>query len=154
ASGYTPLMFAAAEGDAKSAASLLAAGADVNYGAPSGASALSVAIGLRKSAVADVLVAKGADVKFKDRNGVSVLHTASQLGDLEIVKKLCARGADVNAKTNQTQGMGRGGSPFRAPAGEQTPLMMAARGNHVDVMHALTEAGADPKLKAQDGSTV
>ena len=37
------------------------------------------------------------------------------------------------------------------PAGEQTPLMMAARGDHEDVMRALVAAGADPALKAQDG---
>jgi ankyrin repeat protein len=32
--------------------------------------------------------------------------------------------------------------------------MFAARGNHLEVMHALMDAGADPKLKAQDGSTL
>jgi ankyrin repeat protein len=32
--------------------------------------------------------------------------------------------------------------------------MLAARGNHVEVMHALIDAGADPTLKAQDGSTL
>jgi hypothetical protein len=46
-------------------------------------------------------------------------------------------------------GGGRGGV-----AGEQTPLMMAARGDREDVMRALVAAGADPALKAQDGSNV
>jgi ankyrin repeat protein len=32
--------------------------------------------------------------------------------------------------------------------------LLAARGNHVEVMRALAAAGADPKLKAQDGSTL
>jgi ankyrin repeat protein len=32
--------------------------------------------------------------------------------------------------------------------------MMAARGDHEDVMRALVAAGADPGLRAQDGSTV
>ena len=32
--------------------------------------------------------------------------------------------------------------------------MLAARGNHVEVMRALIAAGADPKLKAQDGNTL
>ena len=39
-------------------------------------------------------------------------------------------------------GGGRGGA-----AGEQTPLMMAARGDHEDVMRALVAAGADPALQ-------
>jgi ankyrin repeat protein len=32
--------------------------------------------------------------------------------------------------------------------------MMAARGDHEDVMRALVAAGADPTLKAQDGASV
>jgi ankyrin repeat protein len=153
--GFTALIFAAAQGDAKGVAGLLAAGANINYAVPAGANALSIAVSARKAGVVDVLLSKGADVKFKDRTGTSLLHTAAQLGDLEIVKKLCEKGADVNAKTNTTQALtGRGGGPFRAPAGEQTPLMLAARTNHLDAMHALVNAGADPKLKAQDGSTL
>jgi ankyrin repeat protein len=46
-------------------------------------------------------------------------------------------------------GGGRGG-----PAGEQTSLMMAARADHEDVVRALVAAGADPALRAQDGSSV
>ena len=38
--------------------------------------------------------------------------------------------------------------------GYQTPLLLAAQGNHVDVMKALVAAGADPKAFAQDGSNV
>ena len=40
------------------------------------------------------------------------------------------------------------------PPGEQTPLMMAAKANEEAVMKALIEHGADPKLKAQDGTTL
>ena len=48
-----------------------------------------------------------------------------------------------------------GGGGFAArPSGEQTPLMMAARGDHEDVMRALVAAGADPTLRAQDGTSV
>ena len=35
-----------------------------------------------------------------------------------------------------------------------TPLLLAAKGNHVEMMKALVEAGADPKLKAQDGTNL
>src|SRR6185295_11902823 len=39
-------------------------------------------------------------------------------------------------------------------AGEQTPLLLAAKANRADVVRALVAGGADPKLKAQDGSTL
>jgi ankyrin repeat protein len=101
------------------------------------------------------LIAKGADVKLKDNTGATLLHAAAQLGDVDVVKALIAKGADVNARTNASQGAGgRNGGNRGGPAGEQTPLMLAARGNHVEVMRALVAAGADPKLKAQDGSTL
>jgi ankyrin repeat protein len=62
----------------------------------------------------------------------------------------------VNARTNkQAAGAGRGGGGFfRGPSGEQTPLMLAARADHPEIMKILVEAGADPKLHAQDGSTL
>jgi ankyrin repeat protein len=157
--GLTPLIFAAVQGDAinaaKSASSLLAAGADANYKVPGGMSALPIAIASRKMALANVLIAKGADVKLKDNTGTTLLHIAAQLGDVDVVKALLGKGAEVNARTNASQGSGgRNGGNRGGPAGEQTPLMLAARGNHVEVMRALIAAGADPKLKAQDGSTL
>src|SRR5205807_6754515 len=49
----------------------------------------------------------------------------------------------------------RGGGPGRGGAiGEQTPLMLAARSDHEEVMRALVAAGADPSLKAQDGTSL
>jgi ankyrin repeat protein len=155
---FTPLVFAAGSGDAKAAAALLAAKADVNHTVPPGVTPLVIAVTAGKAKVADVLIANGADVSVKDRTGNTALHIAAQAGDLNLVNKLVAKGANVNAKTNQTQAFGGrggcGGGFFRGPSGEQTPLMLAARANHVDVMKALVAAGADPKLRAQDGSTL
>jgi hypothetical protein len=39
-------------------------------------------------------------------------------------------------------------------SGEQTPLLLAAKYSHADVMRALIKAGADPKAKAQDRTTL
>ena len=155
-SGFTPLVFAAEQGDVKSAASLLAAGADVNHELPAGLNPLLVAVTAKKSEVAAVMIDKGANVASKDRTGNTALHMAAQLGDETLVKELIAKGADVNAKTNKSQaGGGRGGGGFfRGPAGEQTPLMLAARADHPEIMHDLVAAGADPKVRAQDGSTL
>jgi hypothetical protein len=95
-------------------------------------------------------------VKLADGAGSTPLHTATQAGDLELVGKLLAAGADPNARTakvgpstGRRGGGGRGG-----PGGEITPLLMAARANQVPIMKALVAAGADPKLKGQDGSTL
>jgi len=155
--GFTPTIFASQKGDAKSVARLLDAGADINYAVPAGLNALLIAVTAQKPEVASVLIAHGASVTSKDRTGNTALHIAAQLGDLELAEQLIAKGADVNAKTNKTQvggGRGGGGGFFRGPSGEQTPLMLAARADKVDVMKALVKAGADPKLRAQDGSTL
>jgi ankyrin repeat protein len=152
--GFSPLIFAAENGDTHTAANLIAAGADVNYAVPAGMNALLIAMAARKAPLAELLITKGADPTAKDRNGNTLLHSAAQLGDVEMMKSLLAKGLDVNAKTAKTQG-GRGGGGQRGVGpGEQTPLMLAAKGNHLEMMHALIEAGADPKLKAQDGTTL
>jgi ankyrin repeat protein len=152
--GFSPLIFAATNGDLKTTTSLLAAGADVNYSVPAGMNALLVAMAGRKPKVAELLIAKGADPTAKDRTGASLLHSAAQLGDVEMMKSLVAKGLDVNAKTAKSQGGRGGGGARNAGPGEQTPLLLAAKGNHVEMMHELVKAGADPKLTAQDGTNV
>jgi ankyrin repeat protein len=91
-----------------------------------------------------------------------MLHLASQMGDLELVRALLARGADPNARTPKSAmaagargaGGGGGGGGRGGPAGEQTPLMVAARADSEKVMRALVAGGANPSLKAQDGTSV
>jgi ankyrin repeat protein len=138
---------------------LLAAGADANYALPDGNKVLLVTATFRSVLAAGALVDGGANPNVADRGGNTPLHTASQSGDVELVKKLLAKGADPNARTNKTpagggRGAAGGGGGFRQAAGEQTPLMVAAKANHLDVVQALVAGGADPKLKAQDGSTL
>ena len=155
-SGFTALVFASIKNDDKSVHALLAAGADPNYGLPDGTKVLVIAAANKSAAAAGALVDAGADPNVADRNGDTPLHSAAQLGSTDLVAKLIARKANVNARTNQTQG-GRGafgGGAFRIPPGEQTPLLMAARADHPDIMRALVKAGADPSLKAQDGTTL
>ncbi len=155
--GYTPLVFAAEKGSAKTVALLLDAGLDPSYVLPNGTSVLEIAAIGKKNQVAENLLNKGAKVDQADRTGMTPLHVAAQSGNLDLVKKLLAKNANPNVQTAKTGGAGRGnggGGGFRAPAGEQTPLLLAARANHEDVMRALVAAGADPKLKAQDGTTV
>lgn len=157
-SGFTPLMFAITKNDLPSIQKLLAAGADPNHMLPSGNKPLLVAMAYRHTEAALALLESGADVTTRDRAGNTLLHVAAQQGDVAVVKALLARGVDPNARTPRSEaGGGRrgGGGGFRAgPSGEQTPLMLAARGNHEEAMRALVAAGADPKLRAQDGTGV
>jgi uncharacterized protein len=155
-SGFNALVFAAVKNDAKSVRTLLASGADANYALPDGTKVLLVATGAKSSDAAGALVDGGANPNVADRQGNTPLHTAAQLGSIALIQKLIAKGADVNARTAKSMfgGRGGGGGGFRAPAGEQTPLMAAARANQPEAMRALVAGGADPKLKAGDGSTL
>lgn len=158
--GFTALEFAAVKNDDASVRALLAAGADPNHAVGDGTKVLLLAAAFKSAKAAAALVDGGADPNVSDRTtGNTPLHTAAQLGSLELVAKLIAKHANVNALTAQQQGgrggFGGGGGGFRfGPAGQQTPLLLAARANHPEIMKALVDAGADPTIKAQDGTTL
>ena len=151
-----PTPFAAQKGDAKSVVSLLAAGADINHTVPTGQGALELALISHRNPVADLLLDRGANVNAADHSGMTPLHAAAEGGSVELVGKLLAKGANPNARTSKTVVItgGAGSGLFRAPPGELTPIHLAAKGNHEDVMRALVAAGADPKLNGQDGTTL
>jgi uncharacterized protein len=155
--GFTPLVFAVTKNNVESIHKLIAAGADPNYTLPSGNKPLLVAMAYRHTEATLALLERGADITALDRAGNAPLHLAAQAGNVAVVKALLAKGADPNVRTpRSTQPAGRGGGGgFRGgPSGEQTPLMMAARGDHLETMQALVAGGADPLLKAQDGANV
>jgi ankyrin repeat protein len=156
--GFTPIVFAAIKDDVTAIKTLLAAGANPNVALASGAKPMIVALQYRHAAAALALLEGGADVNLRDRAGNTALHLAAQVGEGRLVRALLAKGTDANARTPKSTipigprggaGGGRGG-----PAGEQTPLMMAARADHEDIMRALVGAGADPALRAQDGTSL
>jgi uncharacterized protein len=154
--GYTPLVFAALKDNAPSVRRLLQAGADANFAVSDQTKLLTTATANRCYQAAIALLDGGANPNVADRTGSTPLHVAAQAGSLELVKTLLAKGANPNARTNPAApaGRGGGGGGFRAFAGQQTPLLLAAKSNHVDVMRALIEAGADTKVKADDGATL
>jgi uncharacterized protein len=149
--GFTALVFATLKNDAPSVQRILHAGADPNYALPDQTKILTAATASRSYAAAVALLDGGADPNVADRTGTTPLHLAAQAGALQLVGPLLAKGAKPNVHT-QPSTPARG--DFRAIAGEQTPLLLAARNNRVDVMRALIEAGADTMLKAQDGATL
>ena len=156
--GFTPLVFAVTKNNVESIDKLAAAGADPNYTLPSGNKPLLVAMAYRHTEATLALLERGADITARDRAGNSPLHLAAQVGNVPVVKALLAKGADPNVRTpRSTQaaaGSGGGGGFRGGPSGEQTPLMMAARGDHLETMQALIAGGADPLLRAQDGANV
>ena len=92
--------------------------------------------------------------------GQHAAPSRAQVGNVEVVKALLAKGADANVRTPRStmaaggRGGGGGGGFRGAASGEQTPLMMAARGDHLETMRALVAGGADPLIRAQDGTNL
>ena len=156
--GFTPLVFAIVKGDVPSINALLAAGANPNVTLQSGARPVIVAMQYKHTDAALALLEGGADLNVRDRAGNTALHLAAQVGDLKLVQALIAKGADPNVRTPKAAvapgARGGGGGGRGAPAGEQTPLMLAARSDHADVMRALVAAGANPAVRAQDGTSL
>lgn len=75
-----------------------------------------------------------------DGNGCASLHFGTLSGNVDVVNELVRLGADVNRLST-----GMGGV---------TPLILAATKNHVEIVKALLEAGADPSIgRARDGWT-
>jgi ankyrin repeat protein len=154
--GFTPLLFAARQGDVEIGRILLGAGANVNDLAASGASALVVAAHSGNGKFAALLVEHGADVNAAGA-GYSALHAAILRGDAELVGVLLARGANANARIEK-------GTPSRYYSRDwalngsslvgATPLWQAARYGDVRIMRQLAAAGADPKFAFTDGSTI
>jgi ankyrin repeat protein len=156
--GFTPLVFAVIKDDLASIKTLLGAGANPNVALLSGATPIVVAMQYRHTAATLLLIEGGADINKRDRGGNTMLHLAAQTGDMQLVRVLLAKGSDPNARTPTSKApsgaRGGGGLARGGTAGEQTPLMMAARSDHEDVMRALVAAGADPGLRAQDGASL
>jgi cytohesin len=154
-SGFNALAFAVAKNDVDSMRLLLAAGLDPDFTLPSGNKILMMAMAYGHTEAASALLDGGADIRATDRAGNTPLHVAARAGDLVLVRQLLDKGADPNVRTARTtMQAGRGGGGGRAVAGGSlTPLMIAARANQLDTMKLLVAGGADPKLRADNGST-
>lgn len=162
--GFTPLLFAAQQGDVDSAKMLLAAGANVNEATPEYGSAIVVAAASGQEPLALFLLDKGADPNLADGNGITALHYAVQRGlrlltgyiyDAynqqappnmpELAKALLAHGANPNARIKKAFTL----VPFHTTAATiegATPFFLAAVASDVGAMRILADGGADPLL--------
>jgi len=160
--GHTALMFAA-RGDVESARTLLNAGADPNVKIPDwGGTALIIAATMGQTDVVEALVNKGADPNIRDNNSFTALHAAARDSDygeepaqrahgVATAKVLIKHGADVNARLNQEKPTVRTLDELQLQGA--TPLALAAEVNNLDLIKVLVEAGADPRITTEAGTT-
>ncbi len=152
--GFTPLLFAARQGDIDSARLLLDAGANVNEVLPDGTSALVLAAHSGNGTFAAFLLDHGADPNA-DGGGYTALHAAVLRGDLALAKTLLAHRANPNARLMN-------GTPSRRNTRDfafdkvligATPFLLAAKYAQADLMRILAGSGADLSLTLTDGTT-
>jgi ankyrin repeat protein len=91
--GWTPLIYAAANGQTEVAQYLLDVGANVNAVAPNGTTALMMAVRGGHSATVDLLLARGAEVNHRNQDGATALAWATRGEFKAIEQALRARGA-------------------------------------------------------------
>ena len=154
AGGFTPLLFAARHGDIESARALLAAGADVNDRAADGNSALVVAAMSGHENLAGFLLAQGADPDAAGA-GYTALHAAVLRSQPGLLRALLEAGADPDAPLVRGTPVPRWTYQFVFTLREKgaTPFTLAAKYLEPDLVRALAEAGADPLIPMEDGST-
>jgi len=129
----TPLLVAAKYGNVEVVSILLENGAEVDLAIDNDGNPLIMAAANNKLEVAKLLVAKGADVNFVIIGDESPLINAARFGHLGIVKFLVASGADVNLSARES---------YSLNAEVRTPLSMARKGEHTEIVAFLIQSGA------------
>ncbi len=124
--GNTPLIVAAAYGNAEILQILLDMKVDVNAVDRDGYSALFYAAQEGHLRVLEKLVGARAEVNLKSRFGFTPLHVAALRGQTKALERLIKSGADVNA----------------VAAGGGTAAYWAALNKHDEIVALLTRAGA------------
>jgi len=130
------LINAAREGHLEAVRLLLEKGADIDAGVPGDGNALIMAAGAGQIDVVRFLLDQGAALEKVVPGDENPLIHACEGGQAEVVRLLIERGANVNARV-------RAGRQFGGRGGEwRTPLSMARRHGHDDVVRILRAAGA------------
>ncbi len=154
---FTPLMFAAQQGNADTAQLLLDAGADPNAAyPPSGMTPLLIASVSGHAQIVPVLLDGGADPDVTDKDGFMALHYAAENKEaVPILHSLLLHGADANARLvqNRPTHFDNDAGGVRIEQTGATPLLLAAEVNNIDAVMALVDAGADPTVTTDIGTT-
>lgn len=128
------LMIAAAEGNIRLMELFVEHGADIDYVSRIGEQAIALAAWKGRQQAVEWLIERGASLDPPDKTW-SALHYAAFAGRTRIVDLLVRKGAKIDA---------------RAP-NLATPLMMAVREGHEDIVRALVEAGASTTAVSDRG---
>jgi ankyrin repeat protein len=144
--GSTPLMYAAAFGNADTVRTLLAANADPNAANDLGATALMWAVNDVEKV--RLLLAHKANVNAKSKFGrTPLIIAASDDSGMPVVRMLVENGADVNAVDY---------GPPDAPGGIRpnvTPLLAASSSSNTEMVRYLIAKGAQIEVKDAFGRT-
>jgi bla regulator protein blaR1 len=132
----SPLIAAAGRGDMEMAQLLLDRGANPNTGLEGDGSPLIAASGGGQLAMMGFLLARGAELELVVRGDENPLIKACETGKLASVRWLVQRGANVNARVLVNETYGGAFIEWR------TPLVMARRNGHADIVAFLISAGA------------
>jgi beta-lactamase regulating signal transducer with metallopeptidase domain len=126
----TALLIAARSGRKEAVRWLLDRGADPNVPSPGDGNALIAAAGAGQTEVVQMLLDRGARIDEVVPGDENALITASGSGHADAVHLLISRGANVNARV------------WADDREWRSPLIMARRGRHDDVVAILRAAGA------------
>ena len=160
-SGFTPLMFAAQQNDVASARILLRAGADPNQAQKGTAfTPLIIASAMVNTQFVDLMLENGAKADAVDWRGYTSLglvvrdsHYGLDLARKDqivtVVKSLLAHGANPNFRLKQPKAL----TIIEVSLDGATPLLLAAEVNNLGAVKALLDAGADPRITTEYGTT-
>lgn len=150
--GSTALLFAARNGDPETARALIAAGADVDDTAASGASALVIAAHSGHGALAVELLEEGADPNAAGA-GYTALHAAALRSQADLAAALLEHGADLDAPVERGTPGRRFSADYsiRHQAVGANAFWLAARYGEPEILRLLAEWGADPRVSPANG---
>ena len=130
--GWNPLHSAVRGGNEAIIETLLSSGLDIDSRGNNGTTPLMLAAAKGDEKTVDLLLSKGADPHLKNFIGRNLLHAAAEGGNISIVKSMLSRGIDIDSKDDESSSV--------------TPLIIAVKENHVEVMKYLLQKGADISL--------
>ncbi|MEE2637990.1 MAG: ankyrin repeat domain-containing protein [Acidobacteriota bacterium] len=165
--GFTPILFAAREGDLPSARLLVAGGADLNAVGSDGKDAVGLATYNGNYALASFLLESGSRIDHPDAEGFTPLFWAVDRRNMEwnpgfpwtvtadslpLIRQLLDAGAAVNRYVDKTPRSRRnfGGSPRIQFA---TALMRATYSADLELVQLLLDHGADPSIRSTANET-